>query len=114
MGGKHEYEFFGPHGPAVLTLVLPAVIYGLVYTCNSSGCLELWPQLRIPGFPSGAQLFSWEALQVYCGWFFGLVALHLILPGKKAEGVVLPNGKRLTYKLNGGPSHDACMLAPSC
>jgi len=34
------------------------------------------------------------------GWFFSLVALHLLLPGKRVQGVVLPDGSKLTYKLN--------------
>jgi len=38
---------------------------------------------------------------VFVGWFGGLAALHLILPGKMVQGVPLPNGSRLTYKLNG-------------
>ena len=29
------------------------------------------------------------------------VALHLVLPGKRQQGVPLPDGSRLTYKLNG-------------
>ncbi|GAX81135.1 hypothetical protein CEUSTIGMA_g8569.t1 [Chlamydomonas eustigma] len=102
--GDHEsYEFFGPHVPGILVFVLPAVLYGLVYGCNSSGCLKInldsitWPSGSLP---PGMALFSLEALGVYCGWFFALMLLHLILPGSKAQGVVLPDGSRLQYKLN--------------
>lgn len=38
---------------------------------------------------------------VFLGWFGGLATLHLILPGKKVQGTPLPDGTRLTYKLNG-------------
>lgn len=34
-------------------------------------------------------------------YWFALVAMQYILPGKIVEGVVLTNGKRLKYKLNG-------------
>lgn len=106
---EHEYEFFGPHGPALLVLTLPSVVYSLYFYCNSEGCLQLYPEFKVPGFPKDAQLFTTEAMLVFLGWFFGLVALHLVLPGKRAQGVVLPNGKRLTYKFNG--EHDGTDLA---
>lgn len=44
---------------------------------------------------------SWQALAVYVAWFGFQVALHLLLPGKERQGVVLPTGERLTYKLTG-------------
>eukprot|EP00199_Chlamydomonas_sp_CCMP681_P000824 CAMPEP_0119109460 /NCGR_PEP_ID=MMETSP1180-20130426/17922_1 /TAXON_ID=3052 ORGANISM="Chlamydomonas cf sp, Strain CCMP681" /NCGR_SAMPLE_ID=MMETSP1180 /ASSEMBLY_ACC=CAM_ASM_000741 /LENGTH=456 /DNA_ID=CAMNT_0007095217 /DNA_START=166 /DNA_END=1536 /DNA_ORIENTATION=+ len=97
---QHEYEFFGPHGPALLILVLPTVVYGLYATCNAGGCLQLYPSLVLPGFPAGAPLISWQAVAVVASWFLGLVLLHLVLPGQRVQGVLLPNGQRLTYKLN--------------
>jgi hypothetical protein len=45
-------------------------------------------------------IFSMHAMLVYLTWFFGLASLHLALPGKTAQGVVLPDGSRLNYKLN--------------
>ena len=96
-----HYEFFGPHGPAVLTLALPAVIYGLVYGCNAGGCLKLYPQFSVPGWPPGTPLYTHSAMAAYLAWFFGLTALHLILPGRKVQGVALQDGSRLTYRLNG-------------
>lgn len=97
-----EYEFFGPHGPFLLIFLLPAVLYALIYACNKDGCFSLYPLpvKTAPGFPSGSRLFSWEATAAYFGWFFGLVALHLILPGTVAQGSVLKDGRRLNYKLN--------------
>lgn len=109
----HEFEFFGPHVPLLLVVTLPLVLYGLIYGCNASGCFRLYP-LPIswgPGFPSLgsssssllSSLFSMDALLVYLGWFFGLAALHLVLPGRIAQGTVLPDGSRLNYKLNAFP-----------
>ena len=105
--GRSHMQFFGPYGPAVLVLVLPLVLYGLIFACNKKGCLELWPQLQVPGFPEGAQLFNVESCIAFAAWFMGLVLLHLVLPGKRVQGVVLPNGQRLMYKLNGEPHRGA-------
>ena len=42
-----EFEFFGPHVPGLLLVVLPAVLYGLILGCNKDACLRLhltsWP-----------------------------------------------------------------------
>lgn len=97
-----HFEFFGPHGPALLVFVLPAVCYGLILACNRDFCASLYPELRLPllGSLTSIKLYTHEAMAVYLAWFFGLALLHLLLPGKKAQGVVLPNGSRLDYKLN--------------
>eukprot|EP00195_Chlamydomonas_chlamydogama_P012789 CAMPEP_0202893210 /NCGR_PEP_ID=MMETSP1392-20130828/2832_1 /ASSEMBLY_ACC=CAM_ASM_000868 /TAXON_ID=225041 /ORGANISM="Chlamydomonas chlamydogama, Strain SAG 11-48b" /LENGTH=461 /DNA_ID=CAMNT_0049577463 /DNA_START=21 /DNA_END=1407 /DNA_ORIENTATION=- len=97
---KHEFEFFGPHGPGLLVLVLPVVLYALIYACNSQGCLQVWPSISVSGWPAGSQIFTVDALIAYVGWFAALTILHLVLPGKHNQGIVLPNGKRLSYKLN--------------
>jgi hypothetical protein len=34
-------------------------------------------------------------------WFVLVLLLHVLLPGEEAQGVLLPTGRRLTYKLNG-------------
>lgn len=96
----HEWEFFGPYGPALLVLALPAVVLGLSYACNSEGCLRL-PALALPGWPQQQPLYSHEAMAVVVGWFFLVLALHLLLPADTAQGVVLRDGRRLTYRLNG-------------
>lgn len=101
MGKHHDFEFFGPHGPAFIMLSLPLTIYGLVYACNGSGTIQLTPRLSVPGFPKNQQFFTVQALAAYVGWFTLILALHLLLPGTTAQGVKLPNDKKLPYKLNG-------------
>lgn len=102
-GKKIHFEFQGPYlGPLGILLGLPAVCYALFYACNAQGCMHFVPQFSLPGFPEGQVFFTWEALAVFLGWFGLLVALHLLLPGERAQGTVLPDGSRLTYKLNGG------------
>lgn len=101
---SHEdfhYEFMGPYGPAVITVALPFVVLGLSYACNAEGCLQLFPQLSMPGFASNTQLYTHEAMLAVVGWFALVLALHLLLPGQTAQGVELPNKRRLTYTLNG-------------
>ena len=98
---EFEFEFFGPHGPALLVFVLPAVVYGLVFGCNAHSCLTLYPQFKLPGLDPSSKLFTTEALLAYIAWFGAVLLLHVLLPGKRAQGVVLPDGARLNYKLNG-------------
>jgi Delta14-sterol reductase len=99
---KPEYEFLGPYlGPIGIILGLPFVCYMLVFACNAQGCLRLTPHFNLPGFLPTQKFFTWEATAVAFGWFFFQVALHIILPGQKAQGTLLSNGKRLDYKLNG-------------
>lgn len=96
-----HYEFFGPYlGPIGIVIGLPLLCYALVYACNADGCMHLSP-FSIPGFPADQRFFTWEATGIFLGWMALQVALHLILPGRKLQGVQLPNGSRLTYKLNG-------------
>jgi hypothetical protein len=99
--GHYEYEFFGPYGPALLVLALPCVVLGLVYACNSEGCLQLSQLSAIPGFPSDQPVYSHEAMAAVVAWFALVLVLHVLLPGDQAQGVLLPTGRRLTYKLNG-------------
>ncbi|KAG2485661.1 hypothetical protein HYH03_015633 [Edaphochlamys debaryana] len=100
-GAKTQhFEFFGPHGPAVLVFVLPLVCYGLIYGCNKESCLSLWPEFHLPSPPQNITFYSHEAMLAFVGYFLTVALLHVVLPGQRAEGVMLPNGKRLTYKLN--------------
>ena len=102
-GKVQEFEFFGPHGPLGIILGLPVVCYALVYACNAQGCMHVVPEFSVPGFAPGQAFFSTQALAAYLAWFGLLVVLHLLLPGQRAEGTVLPDGRRLPYKLNGEP-----------
>ena len=98
-----HYEFGGPiAGPLALFVILPLVPYLLVFLCNSGDCLSfIRGYSSIPGLPAGARLASWEAFGVFCVWIGLQAALHLLLPGRWREGVVLPNNHRLTYKFTG-------------
>lgn len=99
---KHDFEFFGPYGPGAIMVFLPLVCYGLVYGCTRTSCLSVFPDLKLPTPQvSLNNLFSLEATLVFLGWMGAITLLHLLLPGQRVQGVVLPNGGKLTYKLNG-------------
>lgn len=99
---QHEFEFAGPHGPALLVVALPLVVLALPWLCSERGCVQLWPHFKPPpGFAPGQPLYTHTAMAVVAGWFALVLALHLVLPGATAEGVALPDGSRLKYKLNG-------------
>jgi delta14-sterol reductase len=108
-----SYEFFGPHGTALLILAMPLVVLALPYGCNARGCLQLYPKLWVPGFAPNQPLYTHAAMAAVAGWFGLVLALHLLLPGQRARGVVLPDGSRLTYKLNGASLGGCCELCIS-
>ena len=97
-----HYEFMGPPGALAIILGLPAVCYGLVFFCNEDACLRLdsLPS-SFPDPPANMPLFSVEACLVFLGWMAFCVAAHVALPGVVKQGTPLPDGSRLTYKLNG-------------
>ena len=101
---KVHYEFMGPPGALSIIVGLPLVCYALVLFCNADQCVRLdlsnLPS-ALPSPPGGMPLFTPEACAVFLGWMAYCVALHLILPGVRKQGVQLSNGERLTYKLNG-------------
>jgi hypothetical protein len=100
-----EYEFFGPYGPVGVMVGLPVTCYALVALCNAHSCVSVsalrdgsWTtaDLALPQ-PFATAL----GLAAVLAWCAVLVVLHLLLPGRLKQGVVLPDGTRLTYKLNG-------------
>ena len=103
-GRTPDYEFFGPYiGPVAIILGLPAICIGLVAACNQSGCTN-W-SLAPPRPPDDWRLFDKYASAAVLGWILFQACLWLVLPGKKAQGVVLTDGRRLKYKLTGVPCH---------
>lgn len=111
-----HYEFGGPIGALGVIVGLPVVIYLLYFACNKDVCLENPFEFDIPAFldslPKNCfQLFSGPGTAIYLGWLLFNVLLERILPGETAEGVTLPNGKRLRYTLSGHLQFWICILA---
>lgn len=101
---KKHYEFGGPLGATAMLFGLPAVCYGLIAACNPKGCSlnpKTWhsPLEFVPGSSSSTSFIaSFAAVAL---WFAAQAALHLLLPGPRIQGVLLPTGRKLEYKLTG-------------
>ena len=107
--GPH-YEFGGPLGAAGICLGLPGVCYFLVRVCNQGGCLAPSALPELPPAPRGAYV-SAQGFAAYLAWIALCVALHVLLPGERKQGVVLRDGTRLNYKLNGAQLQVLCGCA---
>eukprot|EP00747_Dinoflagellata_sp_TGD_P222326 gnl/TRDRNA2_/TRDRNA2_94041_c0_seq1.p1 gnl/TRDRNA2_/TRDRNA2_94041_c0~~gnl/TRDRNA2_/TRDRNA2_94041_c0_seq1.p1 ORF type:complete len:467 (-),score=66.84 gnl/TRDRNA2_/TRDRNA2_94041_c0_seq1:53-1453(-) len=97
-----HYEFNGPPGAVGIMLGLPFGVYALFFVCGGNYCLSWdWPPKMPPLPESIAALWSSEAALIFLAWFGFQVVLERLLPCKIGEGVVLKDGTRLKYRLNG-------------
>lgn len=97
-----EYEFVGPYvGPIGILFGLPLLVWAFSFFAN--GSLSSWTS--IPQSISWQEVisksFSKEGMFVYLAWFLFQLVLHVTIPGPEIPGVVLRNGKRLGYVING-------------
>lgn len=99
---KHK-EFNGVIGSIAISIGLPILLIILYELSNEDyhqiGLTLDLSKLYIPDFYSiltNSQVWSYYIL-----WFFGLMVFDLILPGVNKQGVVLRDGSRLNYKING-------------
>lgn len=97
-----EFEFGGPLGATAVMISLPLVIVGLYAGCGRNGCASglasaaaMFKSMQLP------QLWDWTAAAVVFGWTALHFALYVLLPGPRVEGVVLRDGSRLKYPING-------------
>jgi len=97
-----EYEFGGPAGATAVMIFLPLVILGLYAACGRDGCVTS-PASALDVFSSLSlgPLWDWTAASVVVGWTLLHFALYVLLPGPRVEGVVLRDGSRLKYPING-------------
>ncbi|KAG7666414.1 ERG24 [[Candida] subhashii] len=105
---KHR-EFSGLPGAIGITIGLPILITFFALVTNETYSLQ-GINLDIPAIvaqlPQSKQAwielcFNKSCWIVYLSWFFVLVGLDHILPGKIMHGVELRDGTRLEYKING-------------
>ena len=101
----HEgYEFGGPIGAVATMVMLPVVVYALYFLCDADYCLDTANWADAPARLSAATFaaaWSWDALWAVLAWLGFQLALAALLPGETVEGVVLRDGSRLKYTLNG-------------
>lgn len=97
-----ELEFSGIPGALGISIGLPLLCNVLYFACNENGCPASWSSLAPYAQMLGeTKAFSWQSMSVYLAWFFGLVWLDILVPGKEVQGTTLRDGSSLRYKFNG-------------
>jgi hypothetical protein len=95
-----HFEFFGPYiGPLGILVGLPLLVWASAFYCNQAG----WPAIpmRLPTMRELSDSFSLHVFLVYVAWWSFQAFLHVVVPGPTAEGVLLRDGSRLKYRING-------------
>ncbi|CAL8362997.1 unnamed protein product [Lota lota] len=93
-----EREFGGTIGASCIPIFLPLLVLYLLSISRSPGASILqWP----PRLPPTSALWDPLAPALLLGWFTLHVFLYLLPLGKVSEGLVLKNGTRLKYPING-------------
>lgn len=95
-------EFSGVPGALAITFGLPLLINAFALVCNDRSCTVQSIGLdRIRLELAERKFLSWEAAYAYAAWFFSLVLLDRIVPGKSVQGTKLRDGSHLQYSFNG-------------
>lgn len=93
-----EREFGGTLGATCIPIFLPLLVLFLLSISRSPGASVLqWP----PQLPPTSALWDPLAPTMLLGWFSLHIFLYLLPLGKVSEGLVLKNGTRLKYPING-------------
>jgi hypothetical protein len=106
-----SFEFLGPPGTALITLVVPAVAQALYFVCSEhvGSCLPRLPlsvltetaKQALVSKEWWASLWDTQATLIYLAWFAFCVISWAVLPGDWVEGVTMRNGEKKKYKING-------------
>uniref|UniRef100_A0A8C1YNQ0 Delta(14)-sterol reductase TM7SF2 n=1 Tax=Cyprinus carpio TaxID=7962 RepID=A0A8C1YNQ0_CYPCA len=93
-----EREFGGALGATCIPVFLPLTVLYLLSVCRSPAASVLqWP----PPLPPTAHLWDPLAVVLIVGWITLQSFLYLLPIGKVSEGLVLRDGSRLKYPING-------------
>jgi delta14-sterol reductase len=94
-------QFGGAPGNALLTFLLPALVYAFWFAVQfNGGALVPGPDADVAGFFASIRP-TWTAVGLYLGWFGFQAALQAWAPGPLVDGTELPQGGRLRYRMNG-------------
>ncbi|KAJ2725472.1 erg24, C-14 sterol reductase [Coemansia sp. Benny D115] len=99
-------EFFGFPGAIGVMLGTTTVLYVWYFSCNAQDGCQLpvtkgrWMHIITSALNYQAY-WNPTALKYVSLWWCWLAALYFVLPGSRKQGVVLRNGERLTYPING-------------
>ncbi|ABN66180.2 sterol C-14 reductase [Scheffersomyces stipitis CBS 6054] len=102
-------EFSGLPGAIGITIGLPSLIIFFALVSNEAYSVQginLDFQAILSQLPQSSQewidlVFDKTVWAAYLVWFFVLVALDFVLPGKHMKGTTLRDGTQLDYKING-------------
>ncbi|XP_060765195.1 delta(14)-sterol reductase TM7SF2 isoform X2 [Neoarius graeffei] len=101
-----DTEFGGATGAACLIVLLPFTVLFLLSVCVSEeGAVLRWP---LP-LPPHSNLYDPRAMIIVTVWISTHVLLYLLPVGKVSKGLVLRDGSRLKYPING--FHALCVTA---
>lgn len=93
-----EREFGGTLGATCIPVFLPLTVFYLLSVCRSPAASVLqWP----PPLPPPSQLWDPLAPVFILGWLALQSFLYLLPMGKVSQGLVLRDGSRLKYPING-------------
>ncbi|KAJ2782840.1 erg24, C-14 sterol reductase [Coemansia javaensis] len=102
-------EFFGAPGAAAVMVLTVAVVFVWYFSCSASAGCQLpltaaqWARIAA-GAADYRAYVSPRAVAYYALWWLWLALLYFAIPAPRAQGVVLRNGQRLHYPINGLPS----------
>ncbi|KIY42839.1 ERG4/ERG24 ergosterol biosynthesis protein [Fistulina hepatica ATCC 64428] len=117
-----SYEFMGPPGAFLVTLLTPAITYALYFECSeqAGGCppvsFSAIPELITAALSSPKWWQSWasvewwaslwdtQAFLMYLAWYIFCVIAWAIIPGDIVEGTPLRTGGTKKYKINAFPT----------
>lgn len=105
---KHK-EFAGTPGSLAMTFGLPLTVITFALLLNENYRIEginlkldkIYKEIPKNWEELVGLAFDKDCWCAYLAWFFLLVAMDWILPGKMLNGVQLRDGSHLTYKING-------------
>lgn len=109
----HHFEFVGPYiGPVGIILGLPVLTWALTYYCNAHGwpaipaadvaAQQAWSSLTPESVLKAVQsTWSTEVFFLYVVWWLSLALMYVVVPGPVGKGIVLRDGRQLSYPLNG-------------
>uniref|UniRef100_A0A3B3QJK6 Delta(14)-sterol reductase TM7SF2 n=1 Tax=Paramormyrops kingsleyae TaxID=1676925 RepID=A0A3B3QJK6_9TELE len=101
-----DREFGGTLGATCIPVFLPLTVLYLLSVSRTPGAALLqWP----PPLPPASQLWDPVAAALVLGWLTLQIVLYLLPVGKVAEGMVLRDGTKLRYPING--FHALCISA---
>ncbi|KAI9295436.1 delta14-sterol reductase [Neoconidiobolus thromboides FSU 785] len=99
---SHRYEFFGPLGTGIITIISPLFLVYQYITCNSEfGCSIFNINSVTFELNNITEFITLRGMKYYLLWLSYHLVCWYILPGKWVNGIQLRTGEYQKYKMNG-------------